>query len=398
MLVDRFQQKTGYPAEMLEPDLDLEADLGIDTVRQMAVVSEARASLGLATDPAFKLREHPTLRKLATYLAARTAAAAPVAAAAAAVPAAVPAAVAADAAVAPAQTWTRAASLRIEVQDPGVAASLQNPRRRAVTEGRLLQILLAAMGPVVQSWPQDAALSLRDLHFGEPAFLPDSGVLHLNVDRLGASPRLRVLSADAVHLEGAVELLPGAAPPQLPTERRAAIDRRSRPRNGLALLNAVRPAEGRGAETLVWAGSSRFDEVTGGARIGEPLPDAGPSALAALVESAFWLADFGWYGLGGSLHGFASLRAARCFRLPSPGEEIFLVVDLLAPRNGEWLADAIVTDKALQVIASLEGLCGGPLTPGAFAPPPPASDAESAMAWHHFHRRLQLRLAEGEDA
>jgi len=36
-------EKTGYPAEMLELDLDLEADLGVDTVKQAETFAAVRA-------------------------------------------------------------------------------------------------------------------------------------------------------------------------------------------------------------------------------------------------------------------------------------------------------------------------------------------------------------------
>src|SRR5947199_8964277 len=35
-------EKTGYPREMLDPDLDLEADLGIDTVKQAEMFASIR--------------------------------------------------------------------------------------------------------------------------------------------------------------------------------------------------------------------------------------------------------------------------------------------------------------------------------------------------------------------
>jgi hypothetical protein len=33
---------TGYPADLLDPDLDLEADLGVDTVKQAEVFAAVR--------------------------------------------------------------------------------------------------------------------------------------------------------------------------------------------------------------------------------------------------------------------------------------------------------------------------------------------------------------------
>ncbi len=53
--------KTGYPREMLALDLDLEADLGIDTVKQAEVFAAIRAEYGIPRDENLKLRDFPTL-------------------------------------------------------------------------------------------------------------------------------------------------------------------------------------------------------------------------------------------------------------------------------------------------------------------------------------------------
>ncbi len=56
---------TGYPAELLEPDLDLEADLGVDTVKQAEVFAAVREHYGVERDENLKLRDFPTLRHVA---------------------------------------------------------------------------------------------------------------------------------------------------------------------------------------------------------------------------------------------------------------------------------------------------------------------------------------------
>jgi acyl transferase domain-containing protein/acyl carrier protein/NAD(P)-dependent dehydrogenase (short-subunit alcohol dehydrogenase family) len=53
--------KTGYPTDMLDPDLDLEADLGIDTVKQAEMFAAIRAAYDIPRDDALKLRDFPTL-------------------------------------------------------------------------------------------------------------------------------------------------------------------------------------------------------------------------------------------------------------------------------------------------------------------------------------------------
>ena len=45
-------EETGYPADLLDLDLDLEADLGIDTVKQAEVFAAIREAYGSrATTP-----------------------------------------------------------------------------------------------------------------------------------------------------------------------------------------------------------------------------------------------------------------------------------------------------------------------------------------------------------
>ena len=43
-VLDIVAEKTGYPAEMLDLDLDLEADLGVDTVKQAEMFAAVRES------------------------------------------------------------------------------------------------------------------------------------------------------------------------------------------------------------------------------------------------------------------------------------------------------------------------------------------------------------------
>ncbi|MGZ4826690.1 MAG: SDR family NAD(P)-dependent oxidoreductase, partial [Terriglobales bacterium] len=54
-------EKTGYPTDMLDLDLDLEADLGVDTVKQAEMFAAIRAAYNIPRDPNLKLRDFPTL-------------------------------------------------------------------------------------------------------------------------------------------------------------------------------------------------------------------------------------------------------------------------------------------------------------------------------------------------
>jgi len=54
-------EQTGYPADMLDLDLDLEADLGVDTVKQAEVFANIREAYQIPRDENLKLRDYPTL-------------------------------------------------------------------------------------------------------------------------------------------------------------------------------------------------------------------------------------------------------------------------------------------------------------------------------------------------
>ena len=52
---------TGYPRELLDLDLDLEADLGVDTVKQAEVFAAVRERFAIPRQDDLKLRDFPTL-------------------------------------------------------------------------------------------------------------------------------------------------------------------------------------------------------------------------------------------------------------------------------------------------------------------------------------------------
>jgi acyl transferase domain-containing protein/NADP-dependent 3-hydroxy acid dehydrogenase YdfG len=62
---------TGYPPELLELDLDLEADLGVDTVKQAEVFAAVRERYAIPRDDALKLRDFPTLQHVITWIRER---------------------------------------------------------------------------------------------------------------------------------------------------------------------------------------------------------------------------------------------------------------------------------------------------------------------------------------
>jgi malonyl CoA-acyl carrier protein transacylase len=75
MVVELIAERTGYPAEMIEPDLDLEADLSVDSIKRTEIAGELAARLGLdGTDGRFDdLVRMRTTRAMADWITAVTA-------------------------------------------------------------------------------------------------------------------------------------------------------------------------------------------------------------------------------------------------------------------------------------------------------------------------------------
>ncbi len=61
-------EKTGYPVDMLDLDLDLEADLGVDTVKQAEVFASIRETYNIPRDENRKLRDYPTLAHVIRFV------------------------------------------------------------------------------------------------------------------------------------------------------------------------------------------------------------------------------------------------------------------------------------------------------------------------------------------
>jgi malonyl CoA-acyl carrier protein transacylase len=70
-LIDFVVEQTGYPREIVELDADLEADLGIDSIRKAQLFGEIGQKYGLTADDSVSLDEFPTLRHLLGYMLPR---------------------------------------------------------------------------------------------------------------------------------------------------------------------------------------------------------------------------------------------------------------------------------------------------------------------------------------
>jgi NAD(P)-dependent dehydrogenase (short-subunit alcohol dehydrogenase family)/3-hydroxymyristoyl/3-hydroxydecanoyl-(acyl carrier protein) dehydratase len=69
-------EKTGYPKDMLELDLDMEADLGIDTVKQAELFAAMREHYSIPRKENLSLKDYPTIRHCIKYVLEETGAAA----------------------------------------------------------------------------------------------------------------------------------------------------------------------------------------------------------------------------------------------------------------------------------------------------------------------------------
>jgi acyl carrier protein len=72
-LVNFVVEQTGYPPEMVEMDADLEADLGIDSIKKAQMMGELAEQFAISvdvTDENLSLDDFPTLRHVCNFLAA----------------------------------------------------------------------------------------------------------------------------------------------------------------------------------------------------------------------------------------------------------------------------------------------------------------------------------------
>ena len=68
--------RTGYPTDMLDPDLDVEADLSIDSIKRMEILAELADEIGLSDDGSLDqledlvedLAKNKTLRSIVGFL------------------------------------------------------------------------------------------------------------------------------------------------------------------------------------------------------------------------------------------------------------------------------------------------------------------------------------------
>ena len=67
-VVEVVVHHTGYPADFVELDQDLEGELGIDTVKQAEIMADIRERFSLPLDEEFVLSDYPTLNHMIGYI------------------------------------------------------------------------------------------------------------------------------------------------------------------------------------------------------------------------------------------------------------------------------------------------------------------------------------------
>ena len=68
VVIEVVVKHTGYPADFVELDQDLEGELGIDTVKQAEIMADIRTKFGLPVDEDFVLSDYPTLNHMIGYI------------------------------------------------------------------------------------------------------------------------------------------------------------------------------------------------------------------------------------------------------------------------------------------------------------------------------------------
>ena len=71
IILSAISDKTGYPEDMIENDMELEADLGIDSIKRVEIFADVlkKLSITLTPDQTEELSTMATVADIAAYLA-----------------------------------------------------------------------------------------------------------------------------------------------------------------------------------------------------------------------------------------------------------------------------------------------------------------------------------------
>ncbi|NHK31684.1 MAG: acyltransferase domain-containing protein [Asgard group archaeon] len=70
-VLELIVEKTGYPTDMIEIDMELEEDLGIDTVKQAEMFGIIREKWNLPREEGIRIQDYSTVNKIADYILSR---------------------------------------------------------------------------------------------------------------------------------------------------------------------------------------------------------------------------------------------------------------------------------------------------------------------------------------
>ncbi len=374
MLLDELVKRTGYPEDMLELDLDLEAELGIDTVKQVAALAAVRDAMGLPPDPSFRLREANTLRKVLDHFARRLEKQGGREEPAPPPPAApVRAGPPRERSDAPPPADGRAAT-------PAPAARFVRPP--APPPPAMGQELLASMIATARDQLGSGVGEMAELTVAPSQSASANGEILTEVTP-GGQGRIRVTASDReARLEALFGAGPAGPPAEAPPEMLATASIGDAPENGDRIRQILRD---HGGEPIEWVRSRGAGVVVGGARL-DAAQDA-PALVASLLRCATRIASYGWYELTGSPHRLAAIDRVRLGALPPAGARLLIHARVGPSRGGRWRADVTVLEAGGRVAAELAGACGLPMAelPGAVGSEGPR---DAAAAWQALSREM----------
>jgi acyl transferase domain-containing protein len=398
--------RTGYPDDMLQLDLDLEADLGIDTVKQVAIFSEAREHYGLERDPGFRLRDFNTLRKVCRYLTGRIG----------------DRSAGANVLSLPTRREpSRAAPGRsndpddggprepLVLRDSGRLGALEHvevteiepesDEVAAATDDDGMKREFTWSSPVHTVSHQRQLLdtvSLTCLFEGLLEFAPPAGPTELEgiefalgtrpppgerlaVDIRGPNFRHYAVRVQAnqrvqVHAEACIGVL-GERAIKPRREVRVAIERE------LGRLHRDKAPMSRTATggQIAWLETLRFDTMVGEVKLTDDTQEA--ARYTAIIDGAFAFASIAWYRLTGGVYKLASIDNVKFHSLPAPGSELYFHIRLASRLGGRWRADAVALDGELRMVGEILGVSGHQALAGDIDTRSPSPADSGAFGW-----------------
>ena len=404
---------------MLELDLDLEADLGIDTVKQVAIFAEAREHYGLDRDPEFKLRDFNTIRKVCRYLTSRLNLAAGSSANVLSLPTRREPASAAARAPDPSEPEDPYKPLVLRdslllrdslvLRDAGRLGKLEYvevPEAELETE---LEPSAANEGEIKHefTWSSPVhtvshqrqlldTVSLTCLFEGLLEFEPPLGPTELEgiefalgtrpppgerlaVDIRGPNFRHYAVRVQAhqrvqVHAEACIGKL-GERAIKPRREVRVAIERE------LGRLHRDKAPMSRTATggQIAWLETLRFDTMVGEVKLTDETHEA--ARYTAIIDGAFAFASIAWYRLTGGVYKLASIDNVKFHRLPEPGSALYFHIRLASRLGGRWRADAVALDGELRMVGEILGVSGHQALAGDIDTRSPSPADSGAFGW-----------------